>query len=826
MKYTAVCFLFLCSSLIIFSTSSFIESRLLDVDPDANRNVTEIIISRGYPVEEYTVQTKDGYLLKLFRIPYGRISQEQNTKNRTVVFLQHGLLGSAIDWVINYPHQSLGYILADEGYDVWMGNQRGNTYARKHIKYSTEEDKFWNFSIDEHAMYDTPDSIDFVLNITGQSQLYYVGFSQGNLIVYAFLSENPEYNKIKVVLSLAPVALVGHIKSPIRLLAPFTSEVQFLYSVLGPREFLPNDFITELFAQTACNVDVVRSICSNIYFLISGYDLCQLNESRLDVYFSHFPAGTSTKNIIHYGQMVNSKELQKFDYGPLGNLEKYKQVQPPMYDIPKIKIPIGLFSGLNDFLADPEDVDIFRNRISNLIADYQVCLKEWGHLDFVFAKETKKYVYDELLRELKKIHKIDEAAFSPTHLFDKLRINMKYSAVCFLFSCSSLIICSTSSFIESRLIEVDQDANRNVTEIIISRGYPVEEYTVQTKDGYLLKLFRIPYGRKSQVQNTKNRPVVFLQHGVLESATDWVINFPNQSLGYILADEGYDVWMGNQRGNTYARKHIKYSTEEDKFWDFSIDEHAKYDTPDSIDFVLNKTGQSQLYYVGFSQGNLILYAFLSENPEYNKIKAVLSLAPTAWFGHIKTPIRLLAPFTSEAQFLFSVLGHKEFLPNDFITELFAQTACNVDVVRSICSNIYFLISGYDFSQLNESRLDVYFSHFPAGTSTKNIIHYGQLINSEKFRMFDYGLFGNLRKYKQFQPPNYDCNKIKTPIAIFWSLNDLVADPKDVDILRNCLPNLIADYQVPLKEWGHLDFVFAKETKKYVYDELLRILKSI
>ncbi|XP_023230271.1 gastric triacylglycerol lipase-like [Centruroides sculpturatus] len=382
-----------------------------------------------------------------------------------------------------------------------------------------------------------------------------------------------------------------------------------------------------------------------------------------------------------------------------------------------------------------------------------------------------------------------------------------------------------SSFIKSRLLEIDPDAKRNVTEIIINKGYPVEEYTVQTRDGYLLKLFRIPYGRGNREDN-KNRPVIFLQHGFLESAIDWVINYPHQSLGYILADEGYDVWMGNQRGNTYARKHIKYSPEDDEFWNFSIDEHAKYDTPDSIDFVLNITGQSQLYYVGFSQGNLIVYAFLSENPEYNKIKAVLSLAPVSTLGYIKSPVRLNALFTREIQLLFSVLGHKEFSPSDFIKKLFAQTACNIDVVRSICSNILFLISGYDFSQLNESRLDVYFSHFPAGTSTKNLIHYGQLVNSKEFQKFDYGPLGNLKRYKQVQPPKYDIPKIKTQIAIFWSLNDLLADPKDVDILRNRLRNLIADYQVPLKEWGHLDFVFAKETKKYVYDELLRILKSI
>jgi lysosomal acid lipase/cholesteryl ester hydrolase len=37
------------------------------------------------------------------------------------------------------------YILSDAGYDVWLGNARGNMYSRRHEYLTTHEKKFWNF---------------------------------------------------------------------------------------------------------------------------------------------------------------------------------------------------------------------------------------------------------------------------------------------------------------------------------------------------------------------------------------------------------------------------------------------------------------------------------------------------------------------------------------------------------------------------------------------------------------------------------------------------------------------------------------------------------
>jgi hypothetical protein len=43
---------------------------------------------------------------------------------------------------------------------------------------------------------------------------------------------------------------------------------------------------------------------------------------------------------------------------------------------------------------------------------------------------------------------------------------------------------------------------------------------------------RIPYGANGQ--NRPGKPVVFLQHGLLDASHTWVINFPNESLGVCL----------------------------------------------------------------------------------------------------------------------------------------------------------------------------------------------------------------------------------------------------------------------------------------------------
>lgn len=63
------------------------------------------------------------------------------------------------------------------------------------------------------------------------------------------------------------------------------------------------------------------------------------------------PETISNKVISHYLQILRKKRFQQFDYGVKQNQAEYGDLQPPIYDIKKIQVPVVLFVGRGDWLA-------------------------------------------------------------------------------------------------------------------------------------------------------------------------------------------------------------------------------------------------------------------------------------------------------------------------------------------------------------------------------------------------------------------------------------------------------------------------------------------
>ena len=368
-----------------------------------------------------------------------------------------------------------------------------------------------------------------------------------------------------------------------------------------------------------------------------------------------------------------------------------------------------------------------------------------------------------------------------------------------------------------QLCAIDPDTFKNNTELIESEGYPSEEHTAQTADGFLLRAYRIPHGRTNK-DLSGPRPVVFLQHGLVSSSADWIMNFAHGSLGFILADAGYDVWMGNSRGNTWSRRHVSLNQSDPKFWDWSYDEMAKYDLTAFIDYALGATNQESLIYVGHSQGTTMMFALLSTNPDYHKkVKLFVALAPVGEITYARSPITLLAGVPDAL--LLTIFGRKDFLAGDFFTEAVTDTICQDVLLRGLCLSTLHLLMGPDSGQhnLNTSRLAVYVHH-AAGASTKDMIHFAQVYRAENFQMYDHGAKENMRRYNQTTPPDYDVTKVNVPVLAFTAPEDWLADPRDSGPLLAKLPDL--RLAIDVRGWNHVDFVWGLDAPHYCYHPMV------
>ena len=161
----------------------------------------------GFTTEKHFVTTEDGYILQIFRV----VNPTDSNSSKIPVYFQHGFQGWWIGGIVNGEKSPIA-VLSRSGFDVWVGNNRGNSYSRFHKTLNPDHDpEYWSFSLEEMGLYDTQASIEFIKKETGQPKVAYIGGSQGAAQMFYALSWNNDWykNNMSIFIALAPVLKPG-----------------------------------------------------------------------------------------------------------------------------------------------------------------------------------------------------------------------------------------------------------------------------------------------------------------------------------------------------------------------------------------------------------------------------------------------------------------------------------------------------------------------------------------------------------------------------------------------------------------------------------------
>lgn len=212
------------------------------------------------------------------------------------------------------------------------------------------------------------------------SKISYIGHSQGSAQLFAALTLNIEYYKkvLNGMIALGPVTRIKDISSSIvKFIAEYSLDK--IFNLLGIQEVFNSKQEINQFTKIVC--DKFKYICNEALEIVSDRNVKNNDPDKFLVFASHFPSGTSSKNIIHFAKIIRDKKFEDFD-GRQYNLRLI------------IDFKIGLFVGKDDKLSSIEDSRILRKQLleSNSISFYKEYTNT-GHATFFLNKDLE-YIHD------------------------------------------------------------------------------------------------------------------------------------------------------------------------------------------------------------------------------------------------------------------------------------------------------------------------------------------------------------------------------------------------------------------------------------------------
>lgn len=123
-------------------------------------------------------------------------------------------------------------------------------------------------------------------------------------------------------------------------------------------------------------------------------------------------------------------------------------------------------------------------------------------------------------------------------------------------------------------------------------------------------------------------------HGATMDGSEWISPDyeGNAGLPGLLAEKGYDVWVGNNRGTPYSNNNIGFNEETfwtwEEHWDFTWAEMGEFDIPALVNKMIEVTEKPKVTLMGYSQGGAQMFYALAKNQDFyaDKVHRFVSLS--------------------------------------------------------------------------------------------------------------------------------------------------------------------------------------------------------
>eukprot|EP00915_Cephaloidophora_sp_WS-2016_P002840 GHVH01003844.1.p1 GENE.GHVH01003844.1~~GHVH01003844.1.p1 ORF type:complete len:364 (+),score=31.63 GHVH01003844.1:528-1619(+) len=352
----------------------------------------------------------------------------------------------------------------------------------------------------------------------------------------------------------------------------------------------------------------------------------------------------------------------------------------------------------------------------------------------------------------------------------------------------------------------------NTHQLCQQMGISCRDYYVDTLDGFTLRLHRL--------EGNDGGPPVLLQHGLMMSDEAFVFHH-ECSLPRILHSAGYDVWLGNNRGNKYSWKNEKYSRVQSEYWNFTIDDVARFDVPAMVNCVLYFSSFSQIIYIGFSNGSAQIFASFQENPSLRmKINHIIGLAPAVKIRGLMTgesPSNgLIYPFffSPESKLFLRCFGNKAWLPSvDQWKRIFTPDR----FLQMIDGALWYIFQWtMNDKKVSYEKRCAFYYHLYSTTATKHVHHWMQLIGQQEFVSYrpNSGSFMG-----DVVTMDYDFRNLESvPLTCFVGKEDNLCD---IAWMQKTFPKMSLH---EIDGYQHLDFLCHNTVVEEVYDKVVGVLQ--